>query len=79
MHSNYRLISVLPFFSKIFEKVIATRLTDYLDKHNIINENQFGFRKNCSTSMAVINMLDKVTNSLRVTTLQTLRNSLTFP
>jgi len=62
--SNYRPISVLPFFSKIFEKIAANRLTDYLDKYNIINKNQFGFRKNCSTSMAVINMVEKITKAL---------------
>jgi len=58
--SNYRPISVLPFLSKIFEKVIATRLTDYLDKYDIINENQLGLRNNCSTTMAVINMVEKI-------------------
>ena len=52
-------ISVLRFFSTIFGKIIASRLTNYSDKYNIINKNQFGFRKNCSTFMAVINMLEK--------------------
>ena len=60
--SNYR--SVLPFFSKFFEKVVANRLTEYLDKYHMLNTNQFGFRKNCSTSMAVINMLEKITKAL---------------
>ena len=62
--SNYRPISVLPLFSKILQKVVASRLTDYLDLYQMINKNQFGFRRNCSTSMAVIHMMEKITKAL---------------
>src|SRR6218665_2412874 len=31
--TNYRPISVLPFFSKIMEKLMANRLTAYLSKY----------------------------------------------
>jgi len=41
--SNYRPISLLPAFSKIFEKVIYKRLFDHLNKNAILNEHQFGF------------------------------------
>ena len=43
--SNYRPISLLPQFGKLFEKVIEKRLVKYLDKNKIITHNQFGFRK----------------------------------
>jgi hypothetical protein len=36
--SNYRPISLLPAFSKIFEKVIYTRLLDHLNNNAILNE-----------------------------------------
>ena len=39
--SNYRPISVLPFFSKIFEKVMYNRLAHYLDTYTILTQNQF--------------------------------------
>jgi hypothetical protein len=30
---NYRLVSNLPFVSKIIEKVVASRIEDHFDKH----------------------------------------------
>jgi len=42
---NYRPISILPVFAKIFEKLIVKRLWNFLDFHKIITPNQFGFRK----------------------------------
>ena len=50
---NYRPISTLPIFSKIFEKLIYSRLYDYLIAKNVLYEKQFGFRKNHSTSHAI--------------------------
>ena len=43
--SNYRPISVLPFFSKIFEKLAYNRLLNHIKKHAILNPNHYGFRK----------------------------------
>ena len=43
--SNYRPISLLPVFSKIFEKVIYKRLFDHLNNKAILDEHQFGFLK----------------------------------
>ena len=41
--TNYRPISVLPICSKILEKLMLTRLLDFLDRNNIIYKHQFGF------------------------------------
>jgi len=41
--SNYRPISLLPIFSKIFEKVIYNRLIDHLHSNVILNEHQYHF------------------------------------
>ena len=43
--SNYRPISVLPCVSKILEKIIYKRVLKYLDKHNMLFQGQYGFRK----------------------------------
>ena len=51
--SNYRPISLLSPFSKIFEKCLYKRIVEFFNKHNLFNQNQFGFRENCSTSHAV--------------------------
>jgi len=43
--SNYRLISLLTSFSKVLEKALCNRQIEYLNKNNILNAQQFGFRK----------------------------------
>ena len=40
---NYRPISLLPVFSKIFKKLMYCRMYDYLEKNNLISSKQFGF------------------------------------
>jgi hypothetical protein len=62
--SNYRPISVLPFFSKILEKIMYNRLISFLTKCNILTEKQFGFREQHSTYMALLSLIDKITNEL---------------
>ena len=44
--SNYRPISNLTLFSKVLEKALYNRLIEYLNNNNILNSQQFGFRKN---------------------------------
>ena len=61
---NYRPISMLPFLSKIFEKLMCARLDSYLKLNNILCTNQFGFCKNSNTSDAIIEFLDNVYSSL---------------
>ena len=50
---NYRPVSTLPIFGKLFEKIIYSRVYSYALSQNILNKNQFGFRKSHSTSHAV--------------------------
>ena len=54
LFSNYRPVSVLPIFSKFLEKIAYFCLINYLDKHKLLASNQYGFRKNHSTSLALI-------------------------
>lgn len=57
---NYRPISLLSIFDKIFEKLICQRLMSFIDKFNILFENQFGFRKKYSTTHALIEFTDYI-------------------
>ena len=57
---NFRPISVLPFISKIFEKLMLARLVRYLDLNNVLNNRQFGFRHDLGTSDALIDFLTKI-------------------
>ena len=61
---NYRPISMLPFLSKIFEKLMCARLDSYLKLNNILRTNQFGISKNSNTSDSIIEFLDYVYSSL---------------
>lgn len=51
---NYRPVSILPIFSKVFEKVLYTRLYDFINKHSLLSPNQFGFCKNKSAELALL-------------------------
>ena len=62
--SNYRPISILPVFSKIFEKLIQSRLTSFLTKENILHEGQFGFRSGRSTIQALNTSICNILKSL---------------
>ena len=62
--TNYGPISVLNFFSKIFEKVVANYIVDFLESNNILYEHQYGFRKGHSTNHAVITLVERVAKAL---------------
>ena len=61
---NYRPISVLPYFSKIYERVIYNYLMQYINSNDILYDKQFGFRKVHSTSHAIITLVEKVSKAL---------------
>jgi hypothetical protein len=60
--SNYRPISLLSVFSKIFERVVYNRIFDHLTKNNFFYPKQFGFQKNLSTEHAIIELVDQINN-----------------
>ncbi|CAK1600921.1 unnamed protein product [Parnassius mnemosyne] len=62
--NNYRPISILPTVSKILEKVINKRLTNYLEKHNLLSHCQYGFRPKRSTQDAVHELTDFIVTNL---------------
>ena len=62
--SNYRPISILPMFSKILEKLLFNRLLSFLNMHNILTPNQFGFREKYSTFMALLNLVDRISDKI---------------
>ena len=62
--SNYRPISLLSNKNKILEKLMHKRLYSFLSEHNCIYINQFGFRKNHSTTHAIISLTEEIRNAL---------------
>ena len=65
LFENYRPISILPVFGKIFEKLIYQRLYSFLTSKGIISENQFGFKKGHSTSHALNYSVDHIESLLK--------------
>jgi len=62
--NNYRPISLLPVMSKIFEKIINSRITDKLDEKGYIDCNQYGFRKKHSTEDAILKFTNQIEKEL---------------
>ena len=61
---NYRPISVLTCFAKLLEKLMYKRLIKYVEKNNILSDHQYGFRKNRSTELAIIELVNKITKEI---------------
>lgn len=62
--SNYRPISLISNLAKVLEKLIHTRLTNFITECNIISERQFGFLKNKSTSDAHADLVQYIYDNL---------------
>ena len=62
--TNYRPISLLPLFSKIYEKIVHRQLYEYLDKLGILSESQFRFRTKHSTVHAAYHLMECVNSAL---------------
>ena len=62
---NYRPVSTLAVFGKIFEKIIYSRLYSFLISQNILHENQFGFRKAHSTTHALNYSINHIESELK--------------
>ena len=61
---NYRPVSVLPVFSKIFERLMYDRIMEFLTENDVLYNLQFGFRKHHSTSLALMILYDKISKAL---------------
>ena len=64
MCNNYRPISVLPVFSKIFERIIHKRLHNYFTHQHLLHSSQFGFRSNFSSYMVVLEAYNNIVSHL---------------
>ena len=62
--NNYRPISLLSNINKIFEKLMHSRLFNFLNLHNCIYNLQFGFREKHSTDHALFSITEKIRETL---------------
>jgi hypothetical protein len=61
--TNYRPISLLTGFSKVFEIAMHNRLSQHLHANNILVPEQHSFRKDISTENAPFRLTDSVSKS----------------
>ena len=62
--SNYRPISLLSPFAKIFENCLYSQLISFLNKNSVLYPLQYGFRENSSTEFAVSQIVDDLTTCI---------------
>ena len=61
---NYRPISLLPIFAKVFERILFMQIYNHLISNNLITKNQSGFRPNDSVTNQLIYLVHKIHSSL---------------
>jgi hypothetical protein len=62
--NNYRPISILPLFSKIFEKLINAQILNHIESEKLICDAQFGFQRNKGTREALVEFVNNAFASL---------------
>ena len=62
--SNYRPVSVLNVFSKVWKRLFDNRLLKYLNKHQILYELQSGLREKHSTELALICLIERIISAI---------------
>ena len=65
LYSNYRPISLIPVLSKILEKLIHNKLSDFLVRYQILFKSQYGFQKGRNTAQATLDFLKTVETALQ--------------
>ena len=61
---NYRPISLLSVYNRIFEKIMYNRVTAFLEKYNILSPSQYGFRSCHSTQHAILDITSKILQNM---------------
>ena len=62
--SNYRPVSLLTSFLKIFEMVMQTRILNHLTKYNILSSEKYGFRIRLKTDNAIYKLTTAILNAV---------------
>ena len=78
---NYRPISIVSVIAKLCERIVCTQLEQYLHDNSILYAQQYGFRHNHSTELAMLDAITKITDEIdagRIATLVTADTSKAF-
>jgi hypothetical protein len=61
---NYRPISLVSTLSKILEKIVATKLTNFLEINKLLYEHQYGFQRGKSTEQNLLHVINYIGNAI---------------
>lgn len=64
--TNYRPISLISHLAKIFEKILETRIENFILKHKIVSSKQYGFQKGKKTEDALIYVTDIISKAIDI-------------
>ena len=62
---DYRPVSILPIFSKIYERVALEEITNFIEKKLIYHHYQSGYRKNHSTARMLVKLRDDIKKPMK--------------
>ena len=62
--NNYRPIAIISTIGKVLEKIVLSKLTNYLDEHSILHPHQFGFIAHHSTVHPLLLFTNKILHSV---------------
>lgn len=62
--SNLRPIALLPVISKVYEKLLLSRMQIHEEEHHFLKPEQFGFRKQHSTELQILRLTEDIHDNL---------------
>ena len=63
-HTNYRPVSITAVCSKLCEHIIAKSMMNHLEQHDLLCDNQHGFRRMCLCETQLIQFIDELARHL---------------
>ena len=61
---DFRPISLLSVFSNLLEQILRNKMLKFIDKNNIFNSCQFGFKAKNFTELAITSFYDNLLNNI---------------
>ena len=62
--NNYRPISLLSHFNRIFEKMIKRRMESFIEQKDLHSSSQYGFRKSHSTQHGILDIVNAIQTNM---------------
>ena len=62
--NNYRPLSLLSCFNRIFEKLVYKRMISFIEEENILSTSQYGVRQGHSTEHAILDIVSRIQSNI---------------